>query len=118
MIDQHWLIAPAWRGGFFWMAACQTTLWLAVGLLVSRLLQKHAARAHSALILATTAALISPILTATIRQMDWGVLPAREVKRPEPMPASDLIAGAASARSRHPRAAASGSVRAGGNTHR
>jgi len=56
----------------FW----QSTLWLALGLVVSRLWRGHAARAHLLLMLAMIAAVASPLLTVGVRGMGWGFLPA------------------------------------------
>jgi beta-lactamase regulating signal transducer with metallopeptidase domain len=62
-------------GGLASTVAWQSTLWLAVGLVAARIWRRRAGRAHLLLILATAAALISPLLTETVRRMEWGVLP-------------------------------------------
>src|SRR5271169_6457986 len=66
---------PNWLGGLGWTLVWQSTLWLAIGLLAGRAWRRRAGRAHLLLILATSAAVVSPLLTATVRRMEWGVLP-------------------------------------------
>jgi beta-lactamase regulating signal transducer with metallopeptidase domain/protocatechuate 3,4-dioxygenase beta subunit len=74
---------PNWLGGLAWALVWQSTLWLAIGLLAGRVWRRRAGRAHLLLILATSAAVVSPLLTATVRRLEWGVLP------PTPIVASD-----------------------------
>jgi beta-lactamase regulating signal transducer with metallopeptidase domain len=64
-------------GSFVWTIAWQSTVILSLGLVLARLLQRQAAKAHLALVLATIAAVVSPVLTMTVRHLDWGVLAAR-----------------------------------------
>src|SRR5580700_4797016 len=59
-----------------WTILWQSTLWLALGLVVSRLWRGRAARAHLLLVLAMVAAVASPLLTIGVRGMGWGFLPA------------------------------------------
>ncbi len=56
----------------------QSTLWLALGLTASQFLRRHAARGHLVLVLMSTAAILSPVSTISVRHMDWGLLPARQ----------------------------------------
>jgi beta-lactamase regulating signal transducer with metallopeptidase domain len=74
-MNNPWLAPHSWTGSFAWTVVWQTTLWLTAGLLAGRLLRRHAARAHLALVLTTAAALISPMLTAAVGWMEWGALP-------------------------------------------
>jgi beta-lactamase regulating signal transducer with metallopeptidase domain len=62
------------RVGFAWTLLWQSTLWLAIGLLAGRIWRRRAGRAHLLVVLATSAAVISPLLTVTVRRMEWGVL--------------------------------------------
>ncbi len=62
-----------------WTILWQSTLWLTLGLVVSRLWRGHAARAHLLLVLATVAAVASPLLTIGVRGLGWGFLPAPRV---------------------------------------
>jgi beta-lactamase regulating signal transducer with metallopeptidase domain len=78
-------------GAFAWIVVWQTTLWLTAGLLASRLFHRHAARAHLALVLATAAALLSPVLTATVREMQWGILPVSNSAK-SPTDSVDFVA--------------------------
>jgi beta-lactamase regulating signal transducer with metallopeptidase domain len=66
-------------GSFAWTIAWQSTVILALGLVLAWLLRGQAAKAHLALILASTAAVVSPLLTGTVRQLDLGLLTARPV---------------------------------------
>jgi beta-lactamase regulating signal transducer with metallopeptidase domain len=59
-----------------WTILWQSTLWLALGLVISRLWRGRAARAHLLLVLATVAAVASPLLTVGVRGLGWGFLPA------------------------------------------
>jgi beta-lactamase regulating signal transducer with metallopeptidase domain len=68
------LSASSFRGGAAWTFVWQSTLWLAIGLIAARIWRRRAGRAHLLLILATSAALISPLLTVTVHWMQWGVL--------------------------------------------
>lgn len=63
-------------GTFAWALLWQSTLWLALGLVVGRIWRRRAARAHLVLVLATVAAVASPLLTAGVRGLGWGVLQA------------------------------------------
>jgi beta-lactamase regulating signal transducer with metallopeptidase domain len=56
--------------------AWHSTLWLAMGLVASRLLRRRAAWGHLVLMLAAAAAILSPASKLTVRQMDWGLFPA------------------------------------------
>src|SRR6202035_1792004 len=69
------LTPKSWPGGLAWTLVWQSTVWLAIGLLAGRIWRRRAGRAHLLLVLATCAAVISPLLTATVRRMEWGVLP-------------------------------------------
>jgi beta-lactamase regulating signal transducer with metallopeptidase domain len=55
----------------------QTTLLLALGLLVAALLRRHPARAHFVLLLAVIGALLVPVANGTVRALGLGLLPAR-----------------------------------------
>jgi beta-lactamase regulating signal transducer with metallopeptidase domain len=66
----------ALTGSFAWTLLWQSTLWLSLGLVVVRIWRHRAARAHLLLLLATVAAVASPLLTAGVRGLGWGVLPA------------------------------------------
>ncbi|HXY36189.1 MAG TPA: M56 family metallopeptidase, partial [Planctomycetaceae bacterium] len=76
------LSASSWPGGMGWTLAWQSTLWLAAGLVAARVWRRRAGRAHLLLVLATCAAIISPLLTIAVRQMEWGVLPAPPLTEP------------------------------------
>src|SRR5579872_3709974 len=76
MSNPFGLGATSLTGTFAWTLLWQSTLWLALGLVVSRLWRSRAARAHLLLVLATVAAVASPLLTAGVRELGWGVLPA------------------------------------------
>jgi beta-lactamase regulating signal transducer with metallopeptidase domain len=78
-MNNVWLALSSVSDSFAWALAWQSTLWLALGLFAGRLLRRHPARAHLALVLATLAALISPILTRAARHLEWGVLPPSDV---------------------------------------
>jgi beta-lactamase regulating signal transducer with metallopeptidase domain len=67
----HWPV-----GHLLLTLAWQSTLWLALGLVVSRLLRRHAARGHLVLMLTALAAILSPVSTIAVRHMDWGLFPA------------------------------------------
>jgi beta-lactamase regulating signal transducer with metallopeptidase domain len=75
-MNNVWLALPSVFDSFVWTLVWQSTLWLALGLFVGRMLRPHPARAHLALVLAALAALISPVLTRTARHLEWGVLPS------------------------------------------
>ncbi len=67
------LVSPL--ASFAWTLLWQSTLWLALGLVVSRIWRSRAARAHLLLVSATVVAVASPLLTAGVRGLGWGVLP-------------------------------------------
>ncbi len=69
------LSVSSWTGGLVWTTAWQSTLWLAVGMVAARIWRRRAGRAHLLLILSTSAAVVSPLLTESVRRMEWGVLP-------------------------------------------
>ena len=75
-ITEPWLMSHDGFGGLVGTIVWQATLFLTAGLLSCRLLRRRAARAHGVLVLATAAALLAPVLTETIRWMEWGILPA------------------------------------------
>jgi beta-lactamase regulating signal transducer with metallopeptidase domain len=80
-------------GSFLFTLAWQSTLWLVLGLVVSRLLRRRAARGHIVLVLMSTAAILSPVSTLAVRHMDWGLLPARQSATDlsaTPLPAATL----------------------------
>jgi beta-lactamase regulating signal transducer with metallopeptidase domain len=91
-MNEPWPISPAWTGGIVLTILWQSTLWLTVGLLAGHLLRRHAARAHLVLVLAMAAALISPVLTATVRQLQWGVLPVSDSTMAPAAPGSEVVA--------------------------
>ncbi len=83
MIDRLMGALPSMSGGtsdLAWLLVWQSTLWLAVGLLASRVWRRRAGRAHLLLVLAMAAAVVSPVLTVVVHRMQWGFLPAS----PEP----------------------------------
>jgi beta-lactamase regulating signal transducer with metallopeptidase domain len=74
-MNEHSLLSHPLAARILLTVAWQSTLWLAIGLVAARIWRRRAGRAHLLLILATAAALISPLLTETVRRMEWGVLP-------------------------------------------
>src|SRR5438105_932214 len=63
-------------------ALWQTTLWLLLGAAVSIVWARRPARAHRLLLLTLVAALVTPLLSQTVRLWGWGLL-----ARPAPAPA-------------------------------
>jgi beta-lactamase regulating signal transducer with metallopeptidase domain len=60
-----------------WIVAWQSTLWLTIGLVAGGIWRRRAGRAHSLLLLATFAAIVTPALTLFVSRMQWGGLPGR-----------------------------------------
>ena len=52
----------------------QTTAWLAVGLALSVILERRPARAHGAVLLCMTAAVLTPVISIAFRALGWGML--------------------------------------------
>jgi beta-lactamase regulating signal transducer with metallopeptidase domain len=52
----------------------QTTAWLAAGLALSVILERRPARAHGALLLCMTAAVLTPVISIAFRALGWGML--------------------------------------------
>jgi beta-lactamase regulating signal transducer with metallopeptidase domain len=73
------IVSP--RTSFLATVAWQSTVWLALGLIAGRVLRRQAAKAHCVLVMATAAAVVAPLVTLSVRQMDWGVLPAPQSDR-------------------------------------
>jgi beta-lactamase regulating signal transducer with metallopeptidase domain len=63
-----------------WDLLWQSSLFLTVGLLASLTLRRCPARAHRALILAVIAALLTPLLSQSVRRTGWGMLRPFEPK--------------------------------------
>jgi beta-lactamase regulating signal transducer with metallopeptidase domain len=61
------------------IVAWQSTLWLTVGLIAAAIWRRQASRAHSLLLLATFAAIVTPALTFFVSRMQWGRLPGPAV---------------------------------------
>jgi hypothetical protein len=59
--------------GWLWLAALQSTAWLAVGLLLSRRLADRPARAHRLLGLTLAAAVFTPALAGLVALGGWGL---------------------------------------------
>jgi beta-lactamase regulating signal transducer with metallopeptidase domain len=76
-MSEHPFLSQAFASQFALTVAWQSALALALGLAAGRLLRRHAAKAHLVLLLASVASVASPVLTAAVRQMEWGVLPPR-----------------------------------------
>jgi beta-lactamase regulating signal transducer with metallopeptidase domain len=83
-MNEQWLVLHPFANPTLLTVVLQSTLWLAVGLVAARIWRRRAGRAHLLLILATSAALISPALTEAVRRMEWGVLP------PSPAPPEEV----------------------------
>jgi len=58
------------------VAALTGSAWLAMGVGLSRLFQRHPARAHGILVAASIGTLLTPLLYAAVRQTNGGWLPA------------------------------------------
>jgi beta-lactamase regulating signal transducer with metallopeptidase domain len=52
----------------------QTTAWLAAGLVLSIILERRPARAHGAVLLCMTAAVLTPVISIAFRVLGWGML--------------------------------------------
>ena len=52
----------------------QTTAWLAAGLALSVILERRPARAHGAVLLCMTAAVLTPVVSIAFRALGWGLL--------------------------------------------
>ncbi|MHC5006606.1 MAG: M56 family metallopeptidase [Planctomycetota bacterium] len=52
----------------------QTTAWLAAGLALSVILERRPARAHGAVLLCMTAAVLTPVISIACRALGWGML--------------------------------------------
>ncbi len=76
-----------------WHAVWQPALWLLVGLLASMLWARRPARAHRFLLLASLAAVLTPLLSVVVERLNWGIL-----RRPAPEPSYVLLAPDASER--------------------
>lgn len=74
------IISDVFGWGWFW----QSSLCLALGLLGSLLLQRHAARAHQVLRLGMVAALLVPLLSLVVREQDLGILPPAPTAQVQP----------------------------------
>ena len=61
---------------FIW----QSTLWLLLGLGVSRWFERHPARAHAVLLAALTGAVVSPAVSLLAGRLGWSLLPHRVVE--------------------------------------
>ncbi len=63
-----------------WLVAfvLYSTFWLGFGMISGLIWKNFAARAHSILLLATFAGIMSPCIAIVVRQMNWGVLPCRK----------------------------------------
>ena len=79
------LFDPAGLTGGLWVVAWQSSLWLAAGLIASRIWRRRPARAHLAVTVALVAAVATPLLTLTAGSLRLGLLPPRDVGA---MPAS------------------------------
>ena len=55
-------------------AIWQTTAWLAAGLALSVILERRPARAHGAVLLCMTAAVLTPVISIPFRILGWGML--------------------------------------------
>jgi beta-lactamase regulating signal transducer with metallopeptidase domain len=66
-------------GGLCWIVAWQSTLWLTLGLVAAGIWRRQAGRAHSLLLIATFAAIMTPALTLFVSRMQWGRLPGPAV---------------------------------------
>ena len=58
---------------WLWLAAGQSVLWLALGLLLSRRLADRSVRAHKLLGLTLAAAMLTPALTGLVALAGWGL---------------------------------------------
>ena len=67
------LLIASCQTNFLAIVAWQSTVWLGLGLIAGRVLRRQAAKAHCVLVLATAAAVATPLLTLSVRQMDWGL---------------------------------------------
>jgi hypothetical protein len=88
-------------GLWLWLAAAQTTFWLALGLYLSQGFVSRPAPAHRLLCLAAGAALLTPLLGGLVQACGWGLLVGSEravsfrLLPPEPPPPSrDLLSHA------------------------
>src|SRR5262245_14108830 len=79
-------------GLWLWLAAAQTTFWLALGVYLSQGFASRPAQAHRLLCLTAGAALLTPLLGGVAQTCGWGLLegPERPVSfrllKPEPSP--------------------------------
>lgn len=90
------LLIASCQTNFLAIVAWQSTVWLGLGLIAGRVLRRQAAKAHCVLVLATAAAVATPLLTLSVRQMDWGALPAPQSDRLNSLlsPATAIATGA------------------------
>jgi beta-lactamase regulating signal transducer with metallopeptidase domain len=76
---------PLFPEPLVWDLLWQTTLWLLLGMVVSFLWARRPARAHRLLLLTLVAALVTPLLSQTVRLRGWGL-----IVRPAPLRAPVL----------------------------
>src|SRR4030042_3045160 len=73
------------RNDFLWCCAWQSTICVALGLVVSFVLRSRPARAHRVLLLAIIAAVIVPIMSMLVNHFKLGAFAAQSVAtQPEP----------------------------------
>jgi beta-lactamase regulating signal transducer with metallopeptidase domain len=81
---------PLFPASLAWALVWQTTLWLLLGAALSFVWARRPARAHRLLLLTLVAAVVTPLLSQTVRLQGWGLI-ARPVPAPTPLSA-DVIA--------------------------
>src|SRR5262249_36188206 len=79
----------AFDASLAWMCLWQSSLLLLVGLLISRLLSRWAARAHCVLCLAIGVSVLAPMLTFAAARNGWGLLERSVTARLAPVISPD-----------------------------